>query len=159
MTPRQHHEWICTAPMEKYIIIHDAFVGDKLGILSSNKSSDTLTGVWTIFIRCCLILVITPDTSTIPSLFTCSMMVSIAMNVPVRPTPALETLQAMWPSNLYRSVPHSPTVDHHGSLWWIVIQFDATMEGQDGSAILRNTMIRPGGEVILGHYMRILWTG
>ena len=50
----------------------------------------SLTAVWKIiFMRGSSSYWITPDTSTIFSFSTCSRMVSIAMNVPVRPTPAL----------------------------------------------------------------------
>ena len=61
---------------------------------SNRKIRRTLTVVWTIFMRCCLILLMTPDTSTIFSFSTCSRIVSMAMNVPVRPTPALESMDS-----------------------------------------------------------------
>ena len=49
-----------------------------------------LTGVWTIFILLFLILVMAPGTSTTCSFSICSRMLSMATNVPVRPTPALQ---------------------------------------------------------------------
>ena len=48
-----------------------------------------LTGVWTIFILCRLIFLMVPAMSTSPSFSICSSTVSIAIRVPVRPTPAL----------------------------------------------------------------------
>ena len=76
---------------------------------------------------------------------------------------ALETVINSWSLTIIvtsqcSSPSHSPTVDHHGSLWWIVLLFDVAMEGQDGSTILRNTMIRKGGEMVLGHQTRKLCT-
>ena len=113
-----------------------------------------LTGVWTIFIRWCLMLVITLDTSTIPSFSTCFRIMSMAINVPVRPTPALYDNRVLITSSC--STVHLPAVNHNGSLWWLVFLSDATMEGQDGSTILRDTMIRPGGEVVMCYHTWVL---
>ena len=49
------------------------------------------TTVWTIFILCFRILEIVPAMFTTPSFSTCSRTLSMVMNVPVRPTPALRT--------------------------------------------------------------------
>ena len=49
-----------------------------------------LTEVWTIFILLCLILVMAPGMSITCSFSICSRMLSMATNVPVRPTPALQ---------------------------------------------------------------------
>ena len=45
--------------------------------------------------RWCLILLMTPDTSTLFSFSACSRMMSMAMNDPVRPTPALQYNKAL----------------------------------------------------------------
>ena len=67
-----------------------------------------LTGVWTIFILCLLIFLMVPAMSTIPSFPTCSRTVSIAISVPVRPTPALwGHRDTMAP--LHTCLPSSPT--------------------------------------------------
>ena len=36
-----------------------------------------------------------------------------------------------------------------------MLLFDPTMEGQDRSGILRHSMIRPGGVVVLGDHARV----
>ena len=52
--------------------------------------SFSLTGDWTIFMRCLLILVTMAGMSTTPSWAACSRAVSMAISVPVLPTPALQ---------------------------------------------------------------------
>ena len=49
-----------------------------------------LTGDWTIFMRCLLILVTMAGMSTTPSWAACSRAVSMAISVPVLPIPALQ---------------------------------------------------------------------
>ena len=55
-----------------------------------------LTCVWTIFILLCLIMVMAPGMSTNFSFSTCSRIWSMTINVPVRPTPALQEGDSMW---------------------------------------------------------------
>ena len=121
--------------------------------------SSSLTAVWTIFMRWCLILVIIPHTSTTFSFSTSSRMMSMAMNVPVRPTPALMQYVHWYLTSLvirsltlcYKII---PAVHYHGSMWWAVVLFDATVVGQYWCSILWYIMIRPWGEVVLGNHTR-----
>ena len=56
----------------------------------SNACNCMLTGDWTIFMRCLLILVTVAGMSTTSSWAACSRAVSMAISVPVLPTPALQ---------------------------------------------------------------------
>ena len=56
----------------------------------SNACNSMLTGDWTIFMRCLLILVTVAGMSTTSSWAACSRTVSMAISVPVLPTPALQ---------------------------------------------------------------------
>ena len=69
-----------------------------------------LTGVWTIFILCRLIFLMVPAMSTSPSFSICSSTVSIAIRVPVRPTPALwGQNDTMTPLHTYTFPPPPPS--------------------------------------------------
>ena len=48
-------------------------------------------------------------------------------------------------------------MDQHGSQRRPVFLLDPTIEGQDGSGIFRYTMVRPGGEMVLGDREGRLW--
>ena len=47
-----------------------------------------------------------------------------------------------------------PAVNQYWSLIWFMLSSDPPEIVEDGSSILRHTMIRPGGEVILDHFTR-----
>ena len=69
-----------------------------------------LTGVWTIFILCRLIILMVPAMSTSLSFSICSRTVSIAIRVPVRPTPALwGQNDTMTPLHTYTFPPPPPS--------------------------------------------------
>ena len=75
MSPVLHHEQRYIDPNDTCNITEDIMVD---------------TSVCTIFILCCLSLFTIPGISISPSLLLCSRAMSIAINVPVRPTPALQ---------------------------------------------------------------------
>ena len=114
-----------------------------------------LTGVWTIFILCHLIFLMVPAMSTSPSFSICSSTVSIAIRVPIRPTPALwGQNDTMTPLHTYTIPPpslHSPAVYQDRSFAFIMLGLDLPMEGQEGGGLLWYPMVRPASEVELGH--------
>jgi len=72
-------------------LIMPLLVCDNAGMLHTyDYMSFSLTGDWTIFMRCLLILVTMAGMSTTPSWAACSRAVSMAISVPVLPTPALQ---------------------------------------------------------------------
>ena len=52
-------------------------------------------------------------------------------------------------------VSNVPAVDKHRAFGWSVLFLNLPVEGQDGSGIIRHSMIRPGSEVELSHFQ---WT-
>ena len=153
-TPRQHHEWICTAPVQCTVYsveISNKYKGINAGLV--HHTYNCLNHLHALVSHSCnhsrhihytLFLHLFQDGV---NSYECSRATHTS-------TGDNGLMVTYWCSSLL----YSPAVDHHRSLWWLVILFDATMEGQDGSTILRDTMIRPGGEVVLGHQTRILWS-
>ena len=99
-------------------------------------------------------------TSTTFSRAACSRAMSMAISVPVLPTPALQgemvDLSLLWQSPticinvLYRTIfnPSWPAMHQCGSSEELL---NSTEVVEDWSSILWNTMVWPGGEVELGH--------
>ncbi len=86
----------CVATLNKFE--NDIMKEDKLFLIITItilgkvvvKRENQLTKKWTIFMRWCLILLMMPVMSTTFSILICSITMSRHINVPVRPTPALQ---------------------------------------------------------------------
>ena len=123
----------------------------------------SLTEFWTIFMRCLLILVTMAGMSTTFSWVACSRAMSMAISVPVLPTPALhgemvDLLFQICPSNNTHVItqcafsnPSWPAVHQCGSPGELHLGLHSTEVVEDWTSILWNTMVRPGGKVELCH--------
>ena len=130
----------------------------------------SLTEFWTIFMRCLLILVTMAGISTTFSWAACSRAMSMAISVPVLPTPALHTWRDTHPVNWMTKLsqqhtyfqysyshqhntfdPSWPAVHQCGSPGELHLGLHSTEVVEDWTSVLWNTMVWPGGKVELCH--------
>ena len=131
---------------------------------------DSLTEFWTIFMRCLLILVTMAGISTTFSRAACSRVMSMAISVPVLPTPALHTgregrdngpvilMTKFFKQHIYFqctyytiSNPSWPAVHQCRSPGELHLGLHSTEVVEDWTSVLWNTMVWPGGKVELCH--------
>lgn len=108
------------------------------------------TNVWTIRVLWCLSPLIIPGRLTTPSYWICCKAMSIVINVPVLPTPALCDIYTgtYEGSQVYPCM--VPAVYSDWSIFSDVL-FDVMMEVHHWVSVLRYPMIRPWCEVVLSY--------
>lgn len=89
LPPYSHHRH-CSFFASSACLCHDCSKRVQLSVRgATGRKGSTLTSVWMSWQRCSRILLTKPKTSTLCSMCIMSIMLSMTINVPVLPTPAL----------------------------------------------------------------------